>query len=207
MRCIFVDKEVEKLARKTKHGNANAYGELIELYKETLYRTAWLYVKDQQSALDIVGDCILNGFRAIHTLKEPAYFKTWITRILINAAKDYCRKHPAMDSIDNVPVKDCESSVSTEERIDLYRAMGMLSEKYQTVLILKYFDDLKIREIAEIMEIPKGSVKAYLNRAKTELRTLLKEDELYEERFSGYSNSQRIRPCCGGEYGASIQRT
>lgn len=66
-----------------------------------------------------------------------------------------------------------------EEKHDLYSAIDQLSERYQTVIILKYFSDLSIKEIAFIMNIPEGSVKAYLSRARNELKDMLKEDYLY----------------------------
>lgn len=89
------DKQIEKLTVKAARGNAKAYGQLIEYYKEYLYRTAWLSMKNEEKALDVVGECILRGFRFIHTLKNPGYFKTWITRILLNAIQDYYGRNPA----------------------------------------------------------------------------------------------------------------
>ena len=74
-----------------------------------------------------------------------------------------------------------EESISIEERMDLYQAIDFLSEKYKNIIILKYFNGLKISEIAYAMDIPEGSVKAYLYRAKTELRHLLEEDTIYEK--------------------------
>lgn len=95
---------MEKLAGKAMKGNVKAYGKLMEEYKTYLYRTAFLYVKNEDTALDIVGDCILNGFRNIHTLRNPEYFKTWITRILINAAKDHLKKVVSMEDYEQIQV-------------------------------------------------------------------------------------------------------
>ena len=72
-----------------------------------------------------------------------------------------------------------EPAVSSEEKWDLYDAIDVLPERYRTVIILKYFSDMTIREISYAMNIPEGSVKAYLNRARGELRHCLKEDYLY----------------------------
>ena len=77
-----------KLAKKAVRGNADAYGQLITKYQEYLYKMAFLYMKNQQDALDVVGTTILKGFQNIKTLKNPEWFKTWITRILINTAND-----------------------------------------------------------------------------------------------------------------------
>ena len=176
----LLDNEIEKkLAVKAKHGNVDAYGTLIEHYKEYLYKTAMLSVKNEQIALDIVGDCILNGFRKIKSLKQPEFFKTWITRILYNAVSDYYRKEHYNEDLDNIQIPDVENALSKEERLDLYQAVDLLSDKYKTVIILRYFDEMKISDIAYVMGIPEGSVKAYLHRAKETLKHLLTEVDIY----------------------------
>lgn len=78
-----------------------------------------------------------------------------------------------------IQISERYTGISLEEKHDLYSAIDQLSERYQTVIILKYFNDLSIKEIAFIMNIPEGSVKAYLNRARNELKDMLKEDYLY----------------------------
>ena len=82
------EEKMKRLVRSAIRGNVDAYGQLIEEYKTYLYRTAWLYVRNEDLALDVVQESILKGFRQIKTLKEARYFKTWLTRILINTAKD-----------------------------------------------------------------------------------------------------------------------
>lgn len=201
------DKLRKKLAIKAVHGNAEAYGELIDYYKEYLYRTAMLSVKNQETALDIVGECILSGFRCIHSLKNPAYFKTWITRILMNTVMDYYRSERYSENLDNIQIAAPDSMVSSEEKLDLYQAIDMLSEKYKTVIILKYFDELKISEIAYVMDIPEGSVKSYLSRAKEELKHLLMEEDIYEDRISEYTSAGKAGSGGSRQYGKDICRT
>lgn len=188
------DTQIKNLTVKAGKGNAKAYGQLIEYYKEYLYRTAWLSLKNEEKALDVVGECILRGFRFIHTLKEPNHFKTWITKILLNAIQDYYQKNPESACIDELDMAARESALSCEEKMDLHQAIDLLPEKYKNIIVLKYFDEMKISEIAYIMEMPEGTVKAYLNRAKTKLKKLLKEEYLYEERIPRYTNTKRTEP-------------
>lgn len=171
--------KIMKLALKAGKGNVKVYGKLIELYKEYLYRMAFSWMKNEDAALDVVGECILKGFEKIYSLKEPAYFKTWITRILLNTAKDYLKKTVLMGQIDDLQIPEEELGISFEEKMDLYEALDHLSDRYREILTLRYFDDMKIKEIADKMELPEGSVKAYLSRAKKELRKYLKEDYIY----------------------------
>lgn len=71
------------------------------------------------------------------------------------------------------------AGISPEEKIDLYQAVDALPPRYKTIIILQYFENLKISEIAFALDIPEGSVKAYSHRAKENLRQYLKEDYLY----------------------------
>lgn len=200
------DRQIEKLAAKAIRGNAKAYGQLIEYYKEYLYKTAWLSVKNEEQALDIVGDCILKGFRFIHTLKNPAWFKTWITRILINTTKDYYHKYPDTDNVEELQLPAPEAAISKAEKIDLYRAIDLLPERYRTIIILRYFDEMKISEIAYTLEIPEGSVKSCLSRAKEALKQLLEEDKLYENRISGHTSTRKAESGCGKEHELHLYR-
>lgn len=117
-------------------------------------------------------------------LREPQYFKTWITRILINsiyrAQQKYRNSSPFEDYNEAAP----EQTLSIEEKTDLYDALDLLPPMYKTVVILQYFHGMKIKDIAEVMNIPQGSVKAYLHRAKELLRRQLdgEEDAVSAER-------------------------
>lgn len=169
-----------KLVKRAIRGDVEAYGEIISIHLEYLYRTAYLYCRNEDAALEIVQETILKGFRFIKKLKEPELFTTWLTRILINASNDYY-KH----LIPYIPIEEAEfvkkiEGVTAEERMDLYAAISKLPVKYKTVIILKYFDGLKQEEIAYAMNIPRGTVSAYLTRARQELRKCLKEGYLHE---------------------------
>ena len=80
-------KDIKRAVR----GSVDAYGRLIEREKDYLYRTAFLYSGDEDAAVEIVQETVLKGFRSIRQLREPALFRTWMTRILINVSKDYFR--------------------------------------------------------------------------------------------------------------------
>ena len=81
-----------KLIKKAIRGNSTAYGYLIEKHRTYLYKMAFLYTKNEQDALDVVGDTVLKGYLQIKTLKNASLFQTWITRVLINTAHDHRRK-------------------------------------------------------------------------------------------------------------------
>lgn len=88
-------KSTLELVKKAVKGNTKAYGELVSEYQVYLYKTAYLYTKNEADALDAVQDCVTSGMLNISKLKEPKYFKTWLTRILIHSIyKNSSKKSP-----------------------------------------------------------------------------------------------------------------
>lgn len=174
-----------KLVEKAAKGNREAFGELIIMHQEYLYKLAYMYTKNEQDALDAVQECAMRAMISMDKLREPRYFKTWITRILINsiykAQKKYRDSSPFEDYNEAAP----EQALSIEEKTDLYDAIDLLPPSYKTVVILQYFEGMKIKDIAQVMNIPEGSVKAYLYRAKEMLRRQLEDEENIQERKMG----------------------
>ncbi len=164
-----------KLVEKAAKGNREAFGELIIMHQEYLYRLAYMYTKNEQDALDAVQECAMRAMISMDKLREPEYFKTWITRILINSIYLAQKKRKNNSPFEEYSEAAPEPSVSIEEKTDLYDAIDLLPPTYKTVVILQYFQGMKINEIAQVMSIPVGSVKAYLFRAKESLRNQLED--------------------------------
>ncbi|WP_121614207.1 sigma-70 family RNA polymerase sigma factor [Mesobacillus foraminis] len=161
---------------KAKKGNKKAFQELIQNEKNKLFRMAYLYVKNESDALDIVQDTIYKAFISIKQLKEPQYFSTWISKILINTTLDFIKKNNRLIPFSDVEVFGHDQSLRIEEKLDLVEAIGRLEVQYKTVIILRYYKDLSIKQIAEILDCPEGTVKTRLHRAINQLKSDLKEE-------------------------------
>ena len=120
-----------RLVKKAVKGDPDAYGRLITEHQEYLYKMAYLYVRNEETALDVVGSTILSAYQSIRALKEPEYFKTWITRILIRAAQSEQKKIVFYGDLDHVKAPERYTGVSLEEKCDLNSAIEQLSEKYR----------------------------------------------------------------------------
>lgn len=161
--------------------NSEAFEELLLQYKSYLYKVAYTYVKDKEAALDILQETSFKAWLNIHTLKDEEKFKPWITKILVNTAINYIRKESKVIYIDDEnPIISSENivskkAISLEEKLDLYKAIDLLKPKYKTVIILKYFDDMKIEDISYVLDVPINTVKSHLKRAKESLSDILKE--------------------------------
>lgn len=152
---------------------------LIEVDKQRLYRIAYIYVKNEDDALEIVQEAVYKAFLNIKKLKQPEFFNTWITKIIVNASLDYIKKRNRLIYI--AEEKELEkNAIEDMEYIDLYKAVDSLEGLYKTVIILKYFEDLKIKDIAKVLDITESNVKNYIHKALKQLRVDLKEDEYFE---------------------------
>lgn len=150
---------------------------LIEQKRDSLYRLAFMYVKNQEDALDIVHEAVYKAYISIDKLKDSTYFNTWITRIVINCSLNHIKKNKRTLNFSEFSFGTVSKEENREEIIDLYEAVDNLKDKYKTVIILKYFEDLTINSIAEIMDCPENTVKTYLHKALKLLRIQLKEED------------------------------
>ncbi|MBC8061076.1 MAG: sigma-70 family RNA polymerase sigma factor [Clostridiaceae bacterium] len=171
--------DLEEKIIKAKKGDDNAFYELISERKDILYKTAFTYVKNKEDALDILNETVYRAFISIRKLKEPRFFNTWITRILINCALDTIRKDKKVLQLhEQKGLVSLSNTLPQEEVFDLYTAVDGLKERYKTIVILKYFQDMTFAEIAEVLQCPLGTVKTNLYKALQELRINLEEVEL-----------------------------
>lgn len=170
-----------RLIKESMKGNKESFGILIKNNKEYLYKMAFLYVKDEQDALEVIHETVYRAFLNIKKLKKAKFFNTWITRILINVSIDFLKKKGKNEMLDeSTPIRKERCEISTEEKLDLYNAIDLLNDNYKTVIIMMYFNDMKIKDISKVMEIPENTVKTYLRRAKQALGEILKEGYLDE---------------------------
>lgn len=167
--------EYEKQVKKAISGDRGALQLLLKSEKEKLYRVAFTYVRNEDDAVDVFQQTILLAMESIHQVKEPKYFSTWLTRICINLSINVLRKNQKVISIENIKVEDAVGkNVSIEEKIDLLDAIYKLDEKYKTVLILRYYHDLTLEQIAININEPLGTVKTNIKRGLEKLKPFLK---------------------------------
>ena len=171
--------DFEEKVLKAKKGDDNAFYEIVSSEKAILYKMAYSYVKNKDDAVDIVSDTVYKAYISISKLKEPAFFKSWLIRILINSAIDFIKKSKKVLLLDE-KINIVTAEEDSEYTMDLYSAVDRLDEKCRTTVILKYFQDMTLKQVAEVMECPLGTVKTYLHRALASLKLdIASEEELY----------------------------
>jgi RNA polymerase sigma-70 factor, ECF subfamily len=172
-----------KLIKKAQKGNDKAFLELFQQYEQDIYRMAFIYVKNQNDALDVVQETACKSFKSIKHLKEPKYFKTWLMRIAISCSLDILNKRKKV-----VPMKpDFEQYTSGYINEDLTSEITLkgliddLREEEKSVVLLRFYQGMTLKEVSETLNLPLGTAKTILYRALTKLRNELKGDDAYEQ--------------------------
>lgn len=168
--------EKEELVIKARNGDNLAFQILIEDEQDALYRFAFIYVRNETDAIDIYQQTVCKALTSIHTLKEPAYFSSWLTRILINVAIAFLNKRNKTVLIEQTDLEKIEdpNQPKVEEQMDLLQVLGELDDKYKTVLLLRYYQDYQVKQIAEMLNCPEGTVKTNIRRGLKVLKNALK---------------------------------
>ena len=157
---------------------AEQIAECAVRYKENYYRLAYSYVKNADDALDVVQESIYKAISSMGSLKDTDYIKTWFYRIVVNTSLDFLRKQRKSATVgEDVLVSFYFGTADDYVDFDLQKALDNLPDKYRTVVILRYFEDLKIEEIAEILNENINTVKTRLYKALEKLRIKLSDNE------------------------------
>jgi len=167
----------QDLARRACQGDAAAFAAWIGNEQARLYRLAFAHLRHEQDALEAVQETTYRAYKNIRKLREPAFIRTWVTRILLNICTDELkRRNRSLVAIDNVAEVVDEASSLAVQNVSIHIAIDALDAQSKQMIILKYLEDLTIAHIAELLEIPEGTVKTRLHRALGELRKWMRED-------------------------------
>jgi RNA polymerase sigma-70 factor (ECF subfamily) len=164
------------LAEQAIGGDEESFTTLIEHMQERIYRMAYSYVRNKDEALEIVQETVYKAFISIHKLQQPQYFATWLIKISVHCALDHIRKSKKIVYMEKEP-EGSYTPGRKEEELDLHEALGELDEKSRMVIVMRYFEDLPLKEIAEMLEMPLSSVKSVLYRGLEKLKINLEESE------------------------------
>ena len=140
------------------------------------YRLAYSYVKNRDAALDVVQESIVKALTKIDSLREPAYLKTWLYRILLKDSMDCFRSNHRRLALKHAVWDRGAEDPDPAERLDLHAAIEALSDAEQAVVRLRFFEDLKLEEIAQVTDTNLNTVKSRLYKALKKLRDMTGEE-------------------------------
>ena len=161
-----------ELGKRAIKRDEQAFLEIILLYKNILYRTAYAFLKNEHDAIEAVQEITVRAYQKIHTVKDPTYLKTWLIRVMVNYCQDQLRLKKRYTSDEKVAEMHSHSNLAT---IEIEEALEKLTPAEQKLIHMMYFQDVKIKEIAVIERIPEGTVKSRLHKTLRTLRNFLSE--------------------------------
>jgi len=183
---IYTD---EELIARFQKGDEQAYVELVNRYRDRLLNFAYRFVNDEEQAEDVVQDTLLKLYTHRHYYRNIAKFSTWIYTIAGNLAKTELRKRKRhkVTNLSQMGRQEQEyelpaTEAETGQKVDghyagkqIQQAIQMLPLNFRTVIILRDIQELSYEEISNIVDVPLGTVKSRINRARLQLQKALKD--------------------------------
>lgn len=167
-----------------KEGNPESFERLINSVKVKMYKTGMAILKNDDDVCDAIQETLISAYKNLNSLNEEKYFSTWIIRIMINKCYDIIRKNKKVEVL-NDKIKINENDVYYDiysEESSLENVLNKLTPELRLVTVLYYYDEIPVKEIAKMINIPEGTVKTRLLRARDKIYAILKEKEgeIYE---------------------------
>ena len=164
----------EKLINQSLEENAQAFGELVERYKDAIYYHCFSLVKDEDAAEDIAQETFISAYYKLASYDRSRKFSTWLFKIATNKGLNYLKKNKRLIPMDDEYKDRIVSSHPTPhmqaERTEIHQIVDSLKPEYQAVISMYYWQGLDYVSIAEVMQVPEGTVKGWMSRAKESLR-------------------------------------
>ncbi len=180
------------LIAATLAGDSAAFGQLVGQYQDRLYNSLVRVLGSAEDARDIVQDAFVQAYLKLNTFRGSSAFYTWLYRIAFNLAMSHARKQRPTASLDQAkagfggePVDGAgppDANLAQRERVEMvHAALASLSDEYRQILVLRELEGCRYDEIAEILDLPAGTVRSRLFRARLQLRDQLVPAMRHEE--------------------------
>jgi RNA polymerase sigma-70 factor (ECF subfamily) len=183
-----VDIDEAALLERCRQGDVAAFEPLVEKYRERVWRLAFHYLRDSEEARDVAQEAFIRAWQALPSFRGQSAFYTWLFRITMNVAMDRARQRASRGralGTERVPEEDWErvmvdqapgpeqTAARAEQRARIHQALATLPERHRTIIMLSDLEGLSYREIAEVLDIPIGTVMSRLHHARKRLRAVL----------------------------------
>lgn len=152
--------------------NNEEFASRVESVRVKLYKTALVYLESEVLAMDAVDEAVYKALCGKWKLRQPEFFDTWITRILINECYNELRRQKRLRPLEELP----ETAAATFDSLPLKEAIGKLPKELKDVIVLRFFIGYTVAETARVLQIPMGTVATRQGKALQLLRLELEEE-------------------------------
>ena len=169
----------EELVRAYLNGDPGAFDALVTRYQQRVYAVALRMCGDPEDARDATQNALISALRNLRSFRAEAKLSTWLHRLAVNASLDVIRRRRPSASLEELSDRRSEgtspeeSAVTADRARSVHRALAALSPEHRAVVVLHDLQQQDYAEVAEILDIPVGTVKSRIHRARIELAKLL----------------------------------
>ena len=190
MKDVYIGKEAlsedQQLVEQALAGKTESFGQLVRKYQDRLFNTLVHVTGSTHEAEEVAQDAMMQAYAKLHTFRGSSSFYTWLYRIAFNmsvsrrrkervrVSLDQLHEHAGVDPPDNAERPDAVIE-RTERAEQVHAALGKLSEEFRTILVLREIDDCDYDTISEMLNVPIGTVRSRLHRARSILRDHLRQ--------------------------------
>ena len=143
--------------------------------KTAMFRLTYSIVLNREDAEDIVSEAVYKAYSHLDSLKNRKKMKAWLFQILVNESKNYLKKRNQIELVEDISSLSQEQG-EDETTYDLLEFVYKLTDNFREVVILYYFEEFRVKEIAKILSISEGTVKSRLSRARSQLKEVLENN-------------------------------
>ncbi len=162
---------MKALVKKAQRGDEEAFVMLMEICKDGMYRVAKGYFQSEVDVADAMAETVLTTYEKLGQLQKPQYFKTWLTRILINNCNRMLRERNRCNVMDSLPEEGMPDDAYAN--IEFYELLREFPDDCRMILLLYYGEQFTTREIADILDMNENTVRSKLRRTRAELKESL----------------------------------
>ncbi|NBU75163.1 MAG: sigma-70 family RNA polymerase sigma factor [Planctomycetes bacterium] len=180
----------QELLNRARSGDADSFCLLVAQHQSRLFTCVYRMLGHMEDAQDVVQEAFLNAYLSLSQFKGDARFFTWIYRIALNAAISHRRKAMHRINARMIPIDESGSGfdpqaadipadaglIFEDNSRQLHAALDRLSPDHRAVLVMKDMEDMRYESMAEILEVPIGTIRSRLHRARLELRSILEQE-------------------------------
>ncbi|MGG1662983.1 sigma-70 family RNA polymerase sigma factor [Brevibacillus sp. NRS-1366] len=148
-------------------GDVEAFTRLVKKHEKSMYRVARSILSSDNECLDAAQEAIFKAYHSLSALRDPRLFKSWLMRILVNECHRLTRKTSKLVLLDDW--QEQASSYRFEENIEVQEAIQLLEEELRLCIVLYYFEDMAVKDMAIVLSQPEGTIKSRLSRARKKL--------------------------------------
>ena len=170
------------LVKLTKEGETEAFSELARRHQQIVFNVSFRFMRDRALAEDMAQEAFLKAFRLLKGFRGDCSFSTWLYRVTCSVCLTELNRRKRRNEVELTPAHDSRNAIQPNDALDMpehiRRCVSKLPERYATIITLYYLQGIAYEDIAQTMNIPMGTLKTWMFRARKQLKKIVEREVL-----------------------------